>query len=219
MTVDFLIRTFGIGLVGGMMAVVIEWLRRRKQLSNEDARKALHTLHAVAVVVWANGLQTYAPVIVAELVFAAVVIAVRYRGHLAGLRDVGRKTYGEILFPVGVIAICLLQPRHAVFTVSLLQLGVSDALAAVVGVRVKSYTYKVAGYTKSLAGSSAFFVSSIIIFSVYAAMHSSMDVALAMLIVVTSIIVTVVENLSPYGLDNLTIPLVTYALLTVGIFN
>lgn len=219
MSTDFLIRTALIGLVGAGIAYGTERLRHHKRLTNEVARKALHMLHTVAIVAWAGGLDTYTPVIITELLFIMVVVMARYRGQLAGLRAVGRKTYGEILFPIGVILICLLQPRHSFFTVSLLQLGISDALAAIVGTQVASYSYKVAGYTKSLAGSGTFFVSSIAIFGVYAVTSSSFDPLLLSLIVLASVIVTVVENLSPYGLDNVTIPLATYALLTVGIFT
>lgn len=219
MTADFFVRTVAIGLVGGAVAVATEWLRHRKRLPNEIARKILHALHAIVIVLWVQGLQTYSPIIIAEVLFIFVVVLARYRGNLAGLRAVGRRTYGEVLFPIGVIVLCLWQPRHTFFAISMLQLGVSDALAAMVGTQVKSYVYKVAGYRKSLAGSGAFFLSSIAIFGAYATAHSSFDLLLASLVVLASIILTVVENLSPYGLDNITIPLVAYALLVVGVFS
>lgn len=217
MTTDFLVRTIGIGFVGGVLALGAEWFRRRKRLPNEIARKILHILHAVVVVVWAQGLQTYTPIIVAEVVFIFVVVMARYQGRLAELRAVGRKTYGEILFPVGVIVLCIWSPSHAFFTVSVLQLGVSDALAAIVGTQVASYAYRVAGYRKSLAGSGAFFLSSVVIFGVYAMAHASIDPLLVLLIILASVILTAIENLSPYGLDNITIPLAAYILLVAGV--
>ncbi len=219
MVIQTLLSLCLIGALGAIGVVLAEVLRHKHLIKNEDARKAVHVLHALSITAWAYFLPTYTPIIIAELLFIGLVMFTKKYNTLAGMRAVGRFTYGELLFPLGVIGLCLLHPRYSWFAVCVLQLGLSDAVAAVVGKRVKSATYTVFGHTKSLAGTSAFFLSSTLIFIGYLLSQPRVDTALFPVVVLASIILATVENLSPYGSDNIAIPLAAYALLSVGLLS
>lgn len=196
-----------------------ELLRRHGIIHNELTRKFVHIAHALVVVGWVYTANNYWVIAIAEMIFLTVVVVSRQKGSMAALRAVDRNTYGELLFPVGVVALCLISPTQAIFTVCMLQLGFSDALAAVVGKRLKSYKYLVFGCSKSIAGTAAFFVSALVIFGSYQITYGTGNVLSVPTLVTASIILAMIENLSPYGTDNVTIPVTAYMLLALGVIS
>lgn len=213
MFVRILLSLIVIGMLGVAGIVTAEVLRRKRVIHNEEARKMVHVLHALTIVAWAYFLPNYTPIIIVEVLFIILVVAVKRYGLLSGFRAVGRLTYGEVLFLLGVIAVCLLSPRYSHFVVIMLHVGIADAAAAVVGKRLKSPIYTVLGHTKSLAGSVACFVSSVAIFSSYLLYTNNISWSNLVFIAGGALIITGVENFSPYGSDNFTLPLAAYGLL------
>lgn len=207
----------GLTLLGGLGVVATELFRRKKRFGNEVARKLVHVLHSLVVVAWVHTLGGYGLIIIAELIFLAVVVGTRRAPSFAPLRAVGRITYGELLFPVGVILLCVFNPSTSIFTVALLHLGLADAAAAIVGKHLASPTYRVFGSVKSLAGTLAFGLTSIIILVGYSLVTSNSLSDIWVGVMLASTILSVTENLSPAGSDNLTVPLLAYALLIVGL--
>ncbi|MCA9330758.1 hypothetical protein KC957_01815 [Candidatus Saccharibacteria bacterium] len=203
----------GLGLLGMLCA---EYLRRKKLIRNEEARKTVHFLHAVAIAVWAYFLPNYWPIIVVECLALLLVLMEKKLNILPGLRAVGRLSYGEVLFLVGVILLALLAPSYSHFVIVMLHLGIADAVAAVVGKRIKSPIYKIRGHTKSAAGSLACFAASLGIFTSYLMYTDQLMWGNFMSVALAAILVTVVENISPMGSDNLTIPLATYAFIVLA---
>ena len=101
------------------------------------------------------------------------------------------------------------------FAAAILILGVSDALAAIVGKKYgKNSGYLVFGQKKSVVGSIAFFCSALIIVTGFAVVTGiSFTISTTLLVLVTTLLVTITENLGVYGSDNLLIPLVAVVLL------
>lgn len=207
---------FVIGFVGLLGMLIGEYLRRKKLIRNEEARKIVHFLHALAIVAWAYFLPNYCPIIAAECMALLLVITEKKLNILPGMRAVGRLSYGEVLFLVGVIILALLQPSYSHFVIVMLHLGIADAVAAVVGKRVKSPVYKIRGHTKSIAGSLACFVASLGIFTSYLVYTNQLLWGNFVSVALAAIFVTMVENISPLGSDNLTIPLATYAFIVLA---
>jgi dolichol kinase len=119
---------------------------------------------------------------------------------------------GEISFALSVGLLTFITKNDFIYAVSLLQMGLADGLAAVVGVRYgKNNTYKILGHKKSAAGTFTFFICSLaIIFigSSLANIHLIWYIALG-----ASTLATVIENIAVWGLDNLLLPLAVSLLL------
>ena len=184
-------------------------------INNETARKLVHMLHALAVTVWAYFLPVFWPLIVVEAGSLAVVLIAKHLNMFNGFSKVGRLSYGELLLPLGIMIICLLSPTYPQFVVVMAHAGLADALAALVGRRFKSVKYRLFGQTKTLTGSATFFAVSLLSFSAYLAHSGRLDVSMMPSLVIASLLVTATEAASVYGTDNLTIPLATFAVLTM----
>ena len=206
---------FTIGCLLGLSLVGLAYfLRGRKLIRNETARKLVHFAHALVVAGWPVFIG-YWFVIVGELVFlTAVLIAQEYR-LFHQLRQINRKTWGEFFFPLGVIVLAVIAPPTWIFVSALLLLGLADGAAALVGKRLKSKQYKIFGHKKTVAGSLAFFGVSVV---VMAAVLLTSQTGLSgqrfwLVVLLIPFITTIPENLSPYGSDNLTVPIIVYVSL------
>jgi phytol kinase len=100
-----------------------------------------------------------------------------------------------------------------IFAAAMLHLSLADGLAAVIGLAYgENSSYRILGRTKSLAGSLAFFFTSISIMIWYVAFSGAAANAVNLLWL--PVVATVAENLSGEGTDNLVIPLLVALVLT-----
>lgn len=207
-----MILLFGISCVVGLALIGLTYvLKSRKLIKNETARKLIHFAHALAVAGWPIFIG-YWFVILAEVVFLAIVLVANEYRLFHSLRKIGRKTWGEFFFPLGVIILALLTPPTWLFAAAILLLGLADAAAALVGKRFQGLSYVIYGHTKTVAGSSAFFVVAAIVM-ILVLYFSPMDISTVkvwQVIILIPLMTTIVENISPWGSDNLTVPIAVY---------
>jgi phytol kinase len=202
----------GLLLIGSVYLIIHEIVRRRFHLSNENSRKAFHTVHGV-IAGFAPFLIGYNWLILLELLLLADLILVRQLKWFRWLYQVGRVSWGDFFGIGGVIAIALLHPNKWIFLAAMLHLGIADALAALIGKRYgKSTTYTVFGQKKSLVGSMAFYVTSLVITTVMLHFTHFGQAAVPLLLLLPPL-VTLSENVSVFGSDNLVIPVVVAVLL------
>lgn len=202
-------------VAGGFVVLLAEYLRRHNLVNNETARKIIHIAHALTVASWPF-FTSYTLVVAAEAIFIAVVLLARKWGLLQALRAVKRKSWGEIFFGSGVILLALLKPSPIAFLVAMLHLGLADGMATIIGQRVKSRTYYVLSQRKTIAGTATFALTSV---TIIAALAVFSDVAFTVSSFTFSLLLfplatALAENVSPYGSDNLSVPL-----LTLSLFN
>jgi phytol kinase len=212
---------FALSAVLGLSLVALaDYLQKRKHIKNETARKMVHFAHAFVVAGWPVFFG-YWFVIIGEILFLGVVLAAQEYKIFHGLRKVPRKTWGEFFLPLGLIWLALLAPPYWVFISAVMLLGLADGMAAIVGTRIKSKQYKFIGIKKSVAGTLAFFMVAVLVMSVilrFSNVSISANERL-LTVIVLPLILTIIENISPYGSDNLTIPLAVYVGLSyIGIF-
>lgn len=126
-----------------------------------------------------------------------------------------RHNYGTVYFPVSLLILVLvswygLMPKWVAGT-AILVLGWGDGLAAIVGEAVKSPSGKVFGWRKSMAGTSAMFIaSSFVVFCMTRFFEPQTSFVSALLRALGSgLVAAYLEVFSPFGLDNLTVPLGT----------
>ncbi|RLC82647.1 MAG: phosphatidate cytidylyltransferase [Chloroflexi bacterium] len=195
------------------MLGIAEGLRRWRGYSVEFTRKFIH----IAVGMWAFGTvllfehRTFA--IIPPLAFVAINALSYWRGMFKAMETGERGQLGTIYFPISfAVLIWLLWERPHLLVASLMPMTWGDALAAVVGQRIGQRRYTVAGSTRSLEGSVVLFLISwaaTLVPLVLLAPEPLDPAATAGAAAVTALGAVVVEAISPWGIDNLTVPAVS----------
>ena len=160
-------------------------------------RKLLHVLSALWVILMAYGFESAAARALGPVLFIFINALYAYRKE-------GRLDSGLVTFPVSLLIVSLLFSFGYVSAdtaiSSMLVLGCGDGAAAVTG-------YFLHKTGKSIEGSiSMFLVSMVVLLFFSLALPWCILVALA---------ATVAERVTPYGLDNLTVPLTSALLMEV----
>lgn len=197
--------------LAGMAALLFlaELLWHRKYISGEYARKFVHILGGSFVAFWPYFL-TYPEI---RWIAAASIVLwfVTKSMHISyAVHDISRSTIGELLYPVAVLIIAFFAQQDWVFTASILFLAFADGMAAVVGKKLgtKKMTYKVFGGKKTLQGSLAYLICAYIVLIIAVLLGGK--TALMQVPLLTfgwlPIVCVVLENISPFGTDNLTVP-------------
>lgn len=86
-------------------------------------------------------------------------------------------------------------------------MGYGDGLAAVIGQAIKSPEYRIGKNKKTLAGSLAMFVVTLMIIAGFLTYNQAEFVAIKSILV--AVLMTIIEAISIKGTDNLTVPLLT----------
>jgi phytol kinase len=97
--------------------------------------------------------------------------------------------------------------------VGMLTLGFGDGFASLIGMRYGKHSYQLFKSQKSIEGSLAMFVMSALSVSLY--LYLRMGMISVPCILMVSLLATFVEIISPYGLDNLFIPILSALLYTL----
>lgn len=198
-------------VVIGLIILLTEQLWRRRRLHGEAARKFAHIIIGSFVAAW----PLYASYEVIQITLGLTllgVLGVRILNIAPSLFDVDRSSFGVWLAPLVMLLVALLEPSLTVFSVVVLHVALADGLAAVVGSRFGRR--RLAWQNKTALGTLTFFAVSIVIMVVALLFQPVIDVELVMLyLVIVPLTTSFLEYISPYGLDNLTVPLAVFLLL------
>ena len=121
------------------------------------------------------------------------------------------RTLGTVYYAISLLVISILTfgilKNPLLGLVGIAVMGYGDGFAAIAGKGIKSRHFKIFGSDKSLAGSTTMFIiSSIIIAGGMVYMNIANWPIKAIL---TAIVATLLEAISPKGTDNLTVPIIT----------
>src|SRR3990167_8005707 len=140
-----------------------EYLYRKRTIHVEKTRKFTHITVGTFVAFWPFFLSFRAIQWISLFLLVAVLISKKLQ-LFRSIHAVERKSWGEALFAIGIGASALLTNNKWVFMAAILHLSIADGLAAIIGKKFGGkYSYKIAGHTKTLAGSTAFWLASVII--------------------------------------------------------
>ena len=197
-----------------------ELLRRSLRASREFTRKFIHIavgMISVPTVLWFPSLGW---AIIPPLAFV-VINYLDYRfGVVQAMMSSNRSNLGTVYFPLSFAAILFLfwgDPARPtmnphLIVAALMPMTWGDALAAIVGGRWGRRRYTVLGSTRSFEGSATMFIISAL--ATFLALGASPTAIPATL--VTALGATIAEALSPWGIDNLTVPAVSTLLITLA---
>nr|HID12879.1 phosphatidate cytidylyltransferase [Anaerolineae bacterium] len=198
-----------IGIAEGLR----KWWGKPRPYAVEFTRKFIH----IAVGMWAYGTvllfehRTWA--LIPPLAFIVINAFSYWRGTFKAMETGEKGQLGTIYFPISFAAlIWLLWGRPHLLVASLMPMTWGDALAAVVGRRIGQHRYTVAGSTRSLEGSVVMFIVSwaaTLVPLLLLAPEAMEPIAAVGAAAVTALGAMVVEAVSPWGIDNLTVPAVS----------
>ncbi|KAB2809884.1 diacylglycerol/polyprenol kinase family protein [Phaeocystidibacter luteus] len=196
---------------------ISEYLYRRLSVRPEITRKISHIGTGILVLLFPLVLKSHWDVLILCSSFLVLLLLSFKYEFLKGINNVDRKTFGSVLYPVGVyITFCVYEELQflSAFYIPVLILAISDPLAALVGRKTGWNPYRIFRDGKSVGGTIAFLISAFAIAALSFSLEGMWKELDSPLILCAAIAVTttVAEAASAYGSDNLSIP-VTGALL------
>ncbi|HET90713.1 MAG TPA: phosphatidate cytidylyltransferase [Chloroflexi bacterium] len=192
---------------------IAEGLRAWRGYSVDFTRKFIH----IAVGMWAFGtvllFERRAVAIIPPAAFILINALSYWQGTFKAMETGEKGQLGTIYFPISfAVLIWLLWDRPHLLAASLMPMTWGDALAAVVGQRIGKRHYTILGSRRSLEGSAVMFaagwIAALAPLLLLAPAPIGMGTAISAA-AVTALAATVVEAVSPWGIDNLTVPAVS----------
>jgi phytol kinase len=197
-----------------------EVLRRSLHYSQEFTRKFIHIAVGMISVPTVLLFHSLAWAVIPPLAFV-VINFLDYRfGIVQAMMSSNRSNLGTVYFPLAFTAILVLfwgdpampAAHPHLIVAALMPMTWGDALAAVIGSRIGRRRYTILGSTRSLEGSAVMFAASALATFLALGMISPLGVMAA---IVTALGATLVEAVSPWGIDNLTVPAISALVLAL----
>lgn len=188
----------------------------------EVTRKFVHFSGAFVTIFFPFIFKSHLTVLLLAVIFGGIMFVTKKLGKLQSVHAVERKSDGAIYHPIAIY-VCFLysqilnQPWF--YVISILILGVSDAVAALVGKSYGMNEYIVeVGSKKTFEGSFTFFLTSFLITHLILLFATSIDrIETVLVALLIAIIMTIFESVSLKGADNLFIPIGTMFILSKNI--
>lgn len=188
-----------------------EYLARRTKMHAELTRKFVHMAVGSFVAFWPFFL-TWRQIELLSIAFFLVILVSIKLTIFTAIHTTPRRAIGEISFAVVIGFLALISSSKWIFMAAMLNLAIGDALAAIIGLLWgEKNQYKVFGKIKSIAGTSAFFIVSLIIMAAY--IKLSHDSASIVTLFIVPILATFTENVAVNGTDNLIMPVLIALML------
>lgn len=209
-----------------LLFAVAEFLYYRWKIHVDVTRKVVHVGTGMITLLFPIMLANHWFVLLLCASFALILIASLKFNLLKSINAIDRISYGSLLFPLAVYSCYLVyhfyagqSENHAdmyiYFYAPILTLAICDPIAAMVGKRFPFGKFNVGKGHKTIAGSSAFFISSLFLIFFLLIYFENYSLKLGNLFLFSALIAgvgTTTEALSGKGMDNLTIPVIVVLL-------
>ena len=199
---------FAYSIIGLTFFFIIEFIKVYFLLRAENSRKLVHVGSCLIVCTMPFFIDKIGIMILSGL-FIVLFVLSRNFGIFSSIHEVSRKTIGEFSMATGVgISAAVLLPSDIIaFVYGMLILSFADTLANIIGSNWKIWEFKIMSQSKSIGGTTAFFLCSIMI-SYFTAYYVGLDIKLEMLLIFC-LILALIEAVHIFGLDNLSIPVIS----------
>ncbi len=205
------------------VAAVVAWLavlslaalqlNRRWPAQREWSRKLVHIGSGpVVLIAWAFGIERLIAVPAAGLVTLMAALNHRMR-VLPAIEDVERHSYGTVAYGTSITLLLLLWwPDHpGAVAAGALVMAFGDGAAGLLGPMISSPSWSVFGERRSLVGTAAMGLASLLVLSLLAALGEGPAPGAAAIALI-AVVVTALEQWAFLGVDNLTVPMATAGL-------
>lgn len=180
----------------------------------EFTRKIIHIGVGMWVVGTALLFETWYLSLIPPATFVVINAISYWRGTFKAMETGERGSLGTIYFPISFAAVIYyFWPQPVLMVAAMMPMTWGDAMAAIVGQRYGHYRYTVGGSTRSVEGSVAMLfwswitTSAALFIMPYLADKPPIHWLLALIYGgAVAVVCTLVEALTPWGIDNLTVP-------------
>jgi phytol kinase len=204
----------GVAVVSLWLAIVVATalaVRRRWPDQREWSRKVVHIgTGPVVLLAWALGISRWVALPAAIAVTVATAINHRFR-LLPAVEDVGRHSYGTIAYGASIaLLLALFWPSQPLAVAAgVLVMAIGDGLAGLLGPQLNSPRWRLFGQGKSLAGTAAMALGALAVLTLLQQTALIQGLAAPNLpnLMLIAALATALEQLSAFGIDNLSVPL------------
>ena len=219
MSSDLIQQLIGVAVVLLWLAVVVATalaIRHRFPEQREWSRKVVHIgTGPVVLLAWGLGIERWVALPAAIAVTLATAFNHRFR-LLPAVEDVGRHSYGTIAYGASIaILLALFWPAQPLAVAAgVLVMAIGDGLAGLLGPQLRSPRWQLFGQGKSLAGTLAMGLATLLVLILLklAAQSTGLGAPPLPNLLLIAALATALEQLSGFGLDNLSVPLSAGAL-------
>lgn len=207
-------------LACGLLLGLVSWWKRVGRPAPELTRKAVHVgMGLIALSLpWVFAERWPVPVLCAGMggAFVALKRYARASDLHAAMHDVNRASLGDLYFAVSIgILWVLAGSDRLLFVIPVLVLTLGDAVAALVGVRYGQLRFDGDAAGKSVEGSAALFIVTLLSVHLPLTLSGRVGAAESVLIAGTmGVLVMVLEAVAWRGLDNVFVPIGAFIALT-----
>ncbi|QUH20309.1 diacylglycerol/polyprenol kinase family protein [Alkaliphilus sp. B6464] len=196
-------------------------LEKRNKLSKEGTRKLVH----IGVSNWWIIAMIYFDNIWYAIILPSVFIIINYLSYRFQLinameRKSGSNDLGTVYFPISLLILVIFTfgiiKIPYIGAVGTLIMGYGDGLAAIIGKKFGKRKYYVFNNEKSFEGTLTMFIASLLVcFSIFTIYSPNIILFKSLVIAVFA---TILEGFSPWGFDNLTVPIFSSLLYYILFF-
>lgn len=190
-------------------------LAKQKILKGEYHRKFFHVTAGSFIAFW-PWLISWRAIQILGIILLLIMALGRYWNLFKYNGFVHRVTYGDIFLALAIFISAIFTHDKIFFAVAILEVALADGLAAVAGISIgKRWEYRMFGYKKTIIGSMIFWIASVEILTagLLAAHNVFQFQSYYYLLLLLPPLLTAVESISLYGVDNLIIPILTIIIL------
>jgi phytol kinase len=182
------------------------------RFNTEISRKSVHIFSSLFSLTFPFLITNHFTLLTLSIIFSILIVIFRFLDSkvdfLKSVVDIDRKTIGEIIFPFAIYLIFIFSKEYYVYLISILVLGLSDSLAAIVGKKYGTIKIKIEEDYKSLEGSIFFLLVTFLAVEIPLLLLSNLNKENCILIALSiAILITMLELISIYGVDNILVPL------------
>ena len=173
----------------------------------ELSRKIIHIgTGPVILLAWLFDIPKNTAFLSASLITIALGVNYQYR-LLPAIEDIQRKSFGTIAYGISITLLLLLfWPHYALsICIGILSMAFGDGFAGLIGRSINSPKWSILGQTKSLVGTLT--MGSVVAITTQIISSTNNLNIEPIEILVISLIATSLEQISPWGIDNLTVPI------------
>ncbi|MCA9342753.1 hypothetical protein KC950_01925 [Candidatus Saccharibacteria bacterium] len=198
-----------------LLLLLTEYLWRSNSLRGESARKLIHIVVGSYVAFWPFMIGFEGVQIISAAFLLVIGVSLKFSIFKA-IHGVARRTWGEVLFAVGIGLIAVLTNNPWVYAACILHMSLADGFAALAGMRWgKNNSYMIGNYKKSIVGTGVFWFSSLLITGLAIANIPELQADASMYLLWLPIATSVTENLGVNGTDNVLVPLLVFVAFTL----
>ena len=193
-----------------------EFMYHKLKLKAELTRKYVHFLTGFLTLLFPFMLNNHWFVLLLCGLFAALLILSKRLKLLPSINNINRESTGSFLYPVVVYSCYFMSDlleAKIYFYIPILVLAIADPFAALCGKKWPAGQYTVFGHSKTLVGSTVFFLCSLVTVVVIFWLNGFILYEIAAIALVLAVSTTMVEAVSHKGYDNLTIPAIALLIL------